>query len=231
MLRGLNGNAYEAIILAKLLSFYKYFYDTKMLTFDGYFYQTIEDLENLCGISECRQRSALRELECRHLLSIKIAGSPPRRYFKLHTDAIVALMESPINKEHIDITKGEKKAKQVAFYKKLNPALVFSWEVTKECGGRIPRKLLWFMFVWQYYMRVKGGFEWNSALYGELRTYWRARHTAKLFDYKVLQDFMSLGMPKTIYNFINYDRKTTERPPSERLYYYNFDIEGERYEE
>ena len=231
MLRGLGGNAYAAVILAKLMSFYKYYYDAKLLTSDGYFFQTIDDLERLCGISENYQRSAIRFLESNGFLSVRIAGSPPKRFFKLHTDTIIAIMENPPTKKlYKGLTKEEKKIEQKAFYNELNPALVFSWKLTKERGGNIPHKLLWFMFVWQDYMKHKGGFEWNTVLYGELRNYWRVQYGVKEFDYKILHDFMETDEPKTIYNFISYDRRTPERPPSERLYYYNFDIKGEHYD-
>jgi hypothetical protein len=213
MLRGLGGNAYEAIILSKFLSFYKYFYDCKLLTSDGYFFQTIDDLEKLCGISEYYQRSAIKGLESKHLLSVRISGSPPKRYFKYI------------------VSREEKKIQQDKFYKELNSALIFSWKLTQERGGNIPKQLLWFMYVWQDYMKAKGGFEWNTALYGELRNYWRVKYNKKLFNYTILHDFMYLDQPKTIYNFITYDRKTPELAFLDRLIYNEFDIEGEKYEE
>jgi hypothetical protein len=42
---------------------------------------------------------------------------------------------------------------------------------------------------------------------------------------------MYLDQPKTIYNFITYDRKTPELAFLDRLIYNEFDIEGEKYEE
>ena len=231
LLRGLGGDAYQAIILAKLLSFFNYFFTTKQLTPDGYFYQTVDDIERMCGITECRQRTAIRELEIKNLVSIRISGSPPRRYFRLHTNNITALMELP-NKKFTGMTKAEMKELQDKFYAELNPALVFSWKLTKERGGNIPRRLLWFMFVWQDYMKTRGGFVWTPALYGELRTYWRGRYNVKNMDYNNLNRFMiESPVPKTIYNFITFDRTTPEAPYDNRLYYNEMEIEGERYEE
>jgi len=55
---------------------------------DGWFFQTIEEIENLTGISKYSQDKIISELKKQGILNQKVRGIPAKRYFKLSYEKI-----------------------------------------------------------------------------------------------------------------------------------------------
>ena len=207
LLKGLEGNAYEAIILSKLINLYKYFNENKLLTYDGYFFQTIENIYFHCGITESRQRAAIKSLEERGVITTKLLGSPPKRHFKLHTDKIVNLL----SKSNISIIDNNKEQ----FYLDLNKAIHTSWRLIQQKGGVIDKQLLWFMYNFNYESehRYNISITITPQFYGIIRTYWRSRYLDKNFDYLKLEEYAKqCNGHMDIKDFIKFDRLHLDRP-------------------
>ena len=224
MLRGLDGDAYEAFILAKLITLFKMFHDSNILV-NGYFYQTVDNFTFNCGISEAHQRSAIKSLVAKKLIFVTLLGSPPRRHFKLNPDSIIKLMEVR-NKTKNTISKDEKKLNQIAFYEELNLRLSISFEATLNLSSNINKKILFFMYAWTYNTKVI----WSSKDFGILRTYWRSRYLNKEFDYNVFIKFLESNRNKTIFDFIKFDLETAELAPALRISCYDYNVNGETME-
>ena len=75
------------------------------MTSDGYFFSTIDNIEDKTGLSEHKQRQALKKLEEIGIVSVKVKGLPPKRYIKLFENNIVKLLE--INSEKLQDTISE----------------------------------------------------------------------------------------------------------------------------
>ena len=79
----------EAIVYSNMLSKYRYYSAHNALTeIDGkeYFYSTTADLEKSTTLSRKQQDAALATLCEIGLISKKVVGQPPRRYFHLRMD-------------------------------------------------------------------------------------------------------------------------------------------------
>lgn len=223
MILGLDGNVYEAFMLSHLMGMYSYFLSQGMLS-QGWFYQTIDDVISNCGISESKQRRALDNLKTRGLIQIRLAGSPPKRHFKIDPDKIVELFGKTLKKEVVP----ELKVNKEEFYDTLNKALTGTLTEFFHVTGSIPRKIALFMFNWSGQKLLKDcDYKWNPKDYGILRNYWRARYSKKEFDYSRISKFFEEFMPGSfISSFISWDREQLDNPPSKCVTY--FDLTGEK---
>ena len=98
---GLEG----AVLIGELASEYDYWTKNNGMTSDGYFFSTIDNIEDKTGLSEHKQRQALKKLEEIGIVSVKVKGLPPKRYIKLFENNIVKLLE--INSEKLQDTISE----------------------------------------------------------------------------------------------------------------------------
>lgn len=70
----------EAILLGELASEYEY-WETRGGIEDGYFYSTVENVQENTTLSDRRQRAAIKTLKEAGIISVKVKGQPPKRYF------------------------------------------------------------------------------------------------------------------------------------------------------
>ena len=83
---------HEAIMLSELVSWNEFLHD-KLIPIngeEGFFYLTIESAEERTCLARKAQDSCIRFLQELGFVTYIVKGSPPRRYFKLHEDKILA---------------------------------------------------------------------------------------------------------------------------------------------
>lgn len=81
-----------AIVISELLYECKYWSNRNECK-DGWFFSTIENLERETGIKEKQQANALKVLTEKGLIEKKLMGVPAKRYFRIQTNNIVALLD------------------------------------------------------------------------------------------------------------------------------------------
>lgn len=81
----------ETVLYSELLSRYFYFESRGMTEENGYFYNTIEDIKDGTTLSRRHQDSAIKKLVKYGLIKVKVAGLPPKRYFKIIDDTDLLL--------------------------------------------------------------------------------------------------------------------------------------------
>lgn len=91
---GLEG----AVLIGELASEYDYWAKNNGITEDGYFFSTIENIEEKTGLSEHRQRQAIKKLEELGIVTVKVKGLPAKRYVKLNEENIIKLFETSSEK-------------------------------------------------------------------------------------------------------------------------------------
>lgn len=79
---------HESIFLGEIISEYDYWSKRKELTEDGYFYSTLENVTEATTLSEYQQRSIVKHLIQLHIIDMKIAGMPAKRYFKINEEEL-----------------------------------------------------------------------------------------------------------------------------------------------
>ena len=73
----------EAVLLGELASEYKY-WEARGEVKDGYFYSTVENVQENTTLSDRRQRAAIKTLKEAGIISVKVKGQPPKRYFMIN---------------------------------------------------------------------------------------------------------------------------------------------------
>lgn len=76
----------ESTLYSELLSRKGYFAERGTLTDDGFFFNTARDLHAGTGISEKRQRLAIKNLVNAGLVQVELRGLPAKRFFKIVDD-------------------------------------------------------------------------------------------------------------------------------------------------
>ncbi len=76
----------EAELFSELVSRMFYFEDHNQLDSEGYFFNTVLDLQHGTALTDYQQRRAISKLEELQLISTRLKGSPPKRYFKITGD-------------------------------------------------------------------------------------------------------------------------------------------------
>lgn len=85
----------ESLLLGELASEYDYWQKRGELV-DGYFYSTIENVEENTTLNSYKQRKALKNLQEKNLIDIKLKGMPAKRYIKIFEEQVVKILN--INK-------------------------------------------------------------------------------------------------------------------------------------
>ena len=146
----------EAIVYSNMLSKYRYYSAHNALTeIDGkeYFYSTAEDLEKSTTLSRKQQDAALTTLCEIGLVSKKVVGQPPRRYFHLRMDnyGLQTILQTIQSEGKINLPKTDKlkcpkrtnefvqKGQQNKYNKSLNKSLK---ENNSSEAGTLPFDLL-----------------------------------------------------------------------------------------
>lgn len=204
VIRALDGDCTTSILLARLISLHRYYADREQLI-DGYFFQTVKNIQDKLGINDYHQRKSFAKLEELGLLSTKVIGSPPIRYFKLDFDKIqkIVLKETQIYQ------KPSKKVDKSQFYTNINSNI--SWFRIDDVRGNIPRQTAELMFALSTSLghRFAG---WNPENYGILSRYYEKVYlkAKRPFDYRRLTDFLCSNEPATVKSFIKFDQVQPE---------------------
>ena len=199
MIRMLNGDCITAVLLARLITLYKYFLETKSLR-DGYFFQKVEDIENKLGINAYHQRTSFVVLKEMGIIEIRMDGSPPMRFFKINFATLEKLLLREI------LPKKSVSTDQKDFYRKLNA--IINYAEIQEVKGNIPMIIADFMFAFK--VALRGSFSgWNPESYGILATYFKKKYIKpnRVFNYKTLSEWLEKEEPKTLKNFIQYNEE------------------------
>lgn len=199
LIKALDGDCTTAVLLSRLISLYRYYRDNDKLI-DGWFFQTVKDLEERLAINDYHQRKSILKLEEKGIVSTKVVGVPPIRYFKLSFDKI----EKLVTKE-LPSTKPKKKTSDKSgFYSALNDN--DDWFGIDSVRGNINRSLAEFMFAMKKGLghRFSG---WNPENYGILSRYMEKAYIIprRPFDYRRLEDWLLTGQ-LAIKSFIKHDQ-------------------------
>lgn len=89
-LLGLNVTGF----FSELCNEYKYYEANDMLTEEGGFYSTTENIKNNIGLSREQQDTCIKKLTELKIIEIKVKGLPPKRYFKIHIQVLLNLLET-----------------------------------------------------------------------------------------------------------------------------------------
>lgn len=101
---------HEAVLLGELASEYEYWAERGQITEDGYFYSTVENVKENTTLSDKQQRSAIKKLKEKGVLSVKLKGQPPKRFFKIDENAILKLLSGEnqiVQKDNFNSSKME----------------------------------------------------------------------------------------------------------------------------
>lgn len=108
---GLN----EAILLGELASEYKFWKNNNELVDGDLFYSKIENIEENTTLTGKQQRTAIKNLMDKDIISVKVKGLPAKRYFKINELKIFEILEkgccpkgitSCAKREQLDVPKG-----------------------------------------------------------------------------------------------------------------------------
>ncbi len=131
----------EASLYAELLGRGAYFADNNQLD-DGYFFNTVIDLQIGTALSDFQQRRAIKQLQELGLISVKLKGSPPKRYFKLLNDEAALIKYLQQGQEVIKALEVEKqKQRQRIEEERLNKQGYFKSEETKDFKSEETKEL------------------------------------------------------------------------------------------
>lgn len=83
----------EAVIIGQLCSEYEY-WESQDKLIDGMFYCTVEKLEETTGLSEYKQRVALKNLQNSGIIQTDLKGIPATRYFYIVEDKLLNLLSA-----------------------------------------------------------------------------------------------------------------------------------------
>lgn len=109
---------HESIFLGEIISEYDYWSKRGELTDDGYFYSTLENVTEATTLSDYQQRSIVKHLIQLHIIDMKIAGMPAKRYFKINEEDLYnVLIEEDIpevieNPNLTELTASSKESKE-----------------------------------------------------------------------------------------------------------------------
>lgn len=204
LLKVLKGDCTAAVMLSKLISFYRVGAYRKTLE-DDWFLVNREYLENTLGLNEYNQRRAISYLETVNLLSVKYKGYPKQRFVKLDFDRIYKVIDDEVS---IPVKARKDKA---TFYTDLNKSMAMPYIEAAGYRGNINTNLYNFMYAWSNYysMRKKEKFVWTSEEFGKWNYYWIRKYNRKPFDYASLLEYMQ-GKEKadiSLFEFIKSDKK------------------------
>ena len=89
LLRYLEGDAVQAVVLTDLIWLASCFKETDQMKYNnGWFFRSVADVEQDTGINYHKQKVALEKLEEKGFIETRIAGNPAKRHFKLHLKVI-----------------------------------------------------------------------------------------------------------------------------------------------
>ncbi len=96
---------HETLIYFALISKHYYYSKHNRLDMDGSFFSTINDLFESTTLSRKQQDSAIKKLVGIGLISVKVKGTPPKRYFTINnnTNLISSLLNDETNKRDNEI--------------------------------------------------------------------------------------------------------------------------------
>jgi len=101
-------NLEGAVVFGELASEYIYWDKAGELE-DGYFYSTVENMQEKTSLSSYQQRQALKILEEKELIKVKLKGIPAKRYIKINEDQVVKILNIKMLK---NLTTRSEKNKQ-----------------------------------------------------------------------------------------------------------------------
>lgn len=101
-------NLEGAVVFGELASEYIYWDKAGELE-DGYFYSTVENMQEKTSLSSYQQRQALKILEEKELIKVKLKGIPAKRYIKINEDQVVKILNIKMLK---NLTTRSEKTKQ-----------------------------------------------------------------------------------------------------------------------
>lgn len=216
-MRVFEGDATLAVVLSELVSFYAYQKLRRQVDDLGQFPFPIRYLEEQLGISEFKQRNALKRLQAANLLTFVVMGKPATRYVALNFEAIARLATTD------DETKQHAKDEKAAFYKGISDAADDAQLLDKALDN-IKEPLRGCMhLVSTYNCRVLGRMDWSPEAVGLLKRAIQSINKNDVFDYGQFWDAVNFVKPnadgsKFVKSLLILIKRVAERPPQLRIY-------------
>lgn len=217
-MRVFEGDATLAVVLSELVSFYAYQKARRQVDELGQFAFPIRYLEDQLGISEYKQRNALKRLQAANLLTFVIMGKPACRYVTLNFEAIVRLAASD------DSTKRTAKDEKAAFYRGISAAAKEDIQTLDKALDNIKEPLRGCMhLISAYVCRAEGQIDWSPESVGLLKRVIAVLNKHDVFDYGQFWDAVSFVKPnpdavRVVRALLLIVKRVAERPPQFRVY-------------
>lgn len=121
ILRALEGNASDALLLAELIAHYRYVISSEDKASTDNLFEAVpvslKRIEKTLGMSPYRQKMSIDRLQSKNLLYAYLRGMPARRYVVIDFNAIQLLLEQEDAKNKKDLDS------RASFYAELNHGL------------------------------------------------------------------------------------------------------------
>ena len=190
-MRAFEGDATLAVVLSELISLHALQKARSMVDDLGQFPFPICYMEDQLGISEYKQRNALKRLQAANLLTFVVMGKPASRYVSLNFEAIARLVASE------DSARKAEQEEKNSFYRNISTN-AGDPELLDASLDNIREPLRGCMHIMSSYIFASyGQVEWTPEAVGLLKRVVRIIDKEELFDYGHFSD-MILSVPLEI---------------------------------
>ena len=211
VLKALKGDCTSAIMLSKLISFYRVSAYRGTLE-DDWFLVNVTYLYESIGINEYNQRRALQFMQDLGIIDIKFKNYPKQRFVKIDFDKVFNAIDVEV--------KSTKKVSKIEFYNTLNEGInTLTHKEALNCKGNIKQSLFDFMYAWStlYTKKTDKKWTWDSKSFGIINHYWREVYTHKAFDFSNLIYYFDKDNDYNLYFFINTNKALSDKHPEDRV--------------
>lgn len=235
LLRALDGEATDVLLLSELIALYRY---AQRREYAEELFEAIEvsvnQIEKTLRISDYRQRASLNRLQDRNLLVYYRKGMPARRYVSIDFDAVQRLLNTE------ELRAKAEADKKNAFYAQLNRRLSeylnkreYTKLATSDVFGNIKQPLQDTLCMLSAYLNDRAFFEegyervaqWTSQAIGVLKhiisqqkTEAQGLELSRLYDAILLAGREATTETQLVFEIAKSWKKVIPREPAERFY-------------
>lgn len=220
LLKFFNGDTSTVVLLQELLNIYKML-SSKLEVDDFGFFRVPQDwLINTLGYSPSKQKTTLKNLEDRGIITSLVRGFPATRHISINFENLMEVLYQKQKEENLVKEHAED------FYIKLNSKLnetsdVFREEVVFDNISNTLKNCI--KLVTYRYRKNNKQVSWDSSSVGKLKHYIRNRSLGKPFDYRFLHNVLNIVVQKdiafseTMKTIENVSRETVELSPLNQI--------------
>lgn len=216
-MRAFEGDATLAVVLSELIGLHALQKSRGMVDDLGQFPFPVRFMEDQLGMSEYKQRNALKRLQAANLLIFVVMGKPATRHVCLNFEAIARLVTEE------ESARSATKDSKAKFYRGISENAADPEQLDRSLDN-IKEPLRGCIHILSSRVtREYGAAEWDPECIGLLKRAISSLNKDDLFDYGRFAD--ALGMVamertvvKTIRSLLKVVKKVPERGPASRIY-------------